>query len=330
MSSSAYWDSQYKSLMANKPKSASSYYNQSFVDKMNEAQRNIDNLVAVRDRSLSASNQKMDEYNAFYGSMRAYGDVYDKAESEFGVKETHETYEKSKQAIALAESAMDALPSSINAGSNRVLTQSQREARYEAEMNKWNKVQARNQQQSSMYEQAWKNARENQSAYAKAEMEAQYSKLGDFNIAWITAQKEYDNAVKAVLDAKAELNDWGEQYRQWQNRQYAQQWEIWNAQLSNALDRYSAALRAESTMRNADASKYLGNTNKNMSFIDYINSDANWNSYGSDVSSSERRRWNSQLINNYQTALRTGNKNALDNIYAGEVYRSYLAYTGRR
>ena len=70
MSSSSYWDGQYKNLMANKPPSSDSYYNQSFVDRMNEAQRDIDNLVSEKDKSWSSMNQKKDEYDAFSGSMR--------------------------------------------------------------------------------------------------------------------------------------------------------------------------------------------------------------------------------------------------------------------
>lgn len=329
MSNSAYWNSQYNSLLKSKPKDAGSYYNQSFVDRMNEARANIDNLVAVKDRALSASNQKMDEYNAFYGSMEEYGSAYDRGENEFGVKSASESYEKSKKAVALAESAMEALPSSINASSNRVLTQSQREARYEVLSNKLNAYKEGAINRSSMYEQAFKNARENQAAYAKAEMEAQYSKLGDFNQAWISAMDEYNSAVKAWSDAKVELNTISEEYRQWQNRRYAQELEIWSSKLASAMSRYEAAKSAEATMASANAGNYLGNPNANMSFVDYINSSANWNSYGADVSSAERTRWNNQLINNYQNALRTGNKSALNNIYNGEVYRDYLRYIGK-
>ena len=46
MKNSAYWNSQYNYYMTHQPPKAESYYNQSFVDKMNEAQKNIDNLVA--------------------------------------------------------------------------------------------------------------------------------------------------------------------------------------------------------------------------------------------------------------------------------------------
>ena len=51
MSNSAYWNSQYNYYMTNKPPKPESYYNKSFVDRMNEAQKNIDGLVAEKDKS---------------------------------------------------------------------------------------------------------------------------------------------------------------------------------------------------------------------------------------------------------------------------------------
>lgn len=248
MSTSSYWDSQYKNLMANKPPSSDSYYNQSFVDRMNEAQRDIDNLVSEKDKSWSSMNQKKDEYDAFSGSMREYGDVYNEAQTKFGVDEGHATYEKSKKALALAQSTLDALPSSINAASNRVLTQSQREARYNALADRATRQIGIMTQQNSMYEQAWKNARENQATYAKAEMASQYAKLGDFNNAWINAMNEYDNAVRRIQSAKLDLEMIRSDYRMWQNQQWSQANTIWYNKLNNALTRYVQALDTEHTL----------------------------------------------------------------------------------
>ena len=130
MSDSAYWRSQYDYYSSHQPPKAESFYNQSFVDKMNEAQANIDNLVAEKDKSWAAYNQSRDDYNAFSGTISSYGEVYNQSKSEFGIEEHRDNYEKSKKALAMAESTLEALPSSINASSNRVLSQSQREARY--------------------------------------------------------------------------------------------------------------------------------------------------------------------------------------------------------
>ena len=266
MSSSSYWDSQYKNLMANRPPSSDSYYNQSFVDRMNEAQRDIDNLVSEKDKSWSAMNQKKDEYDAFSGSMREYNDIYNESKSKFGVEEGQETYEKSKKALALAQSTLDALPSTINASSNRVLTQSQREARYNALADRATRQIGIMTKQNAMYEQAWKNARENQATYAKAEMASQYTKLGNFNNAWISAMNEYDNAVRRIENAKVNLNLVRNDYRMWQTRQWSQANTIWYNKLNNALSRYVQALNTEHTLYRLEREKKMADADAEIAY----------------------------------------------------------------
>ena len=266
MSSSSYWNSQYKNLMANRPPSSDSYYNQSFVDRMNEAQRDIDNLVSEKDKSWSAMNQKKDEYDAFSGSMREYNDIYNESKAKFGVEEGRATYEKSKKALALAQSTLDALPSTINASSNRVLTQSQREARYNALADRATRQIGIMTQQNSMYEQAWKNARENQATYAKAEMASQYAKLGDFNNAWISAMNEYDNAVRRIENAKVNLNLVRNDYRMWQTRQWSQANTIWYNKLNNALSRYVQALNTEHTLYRLEREKKMADADAEIAY----------------------------------------------------------------
>jgi hypothetical protein len=237
--------------MTHQPPKAESYYNQSFVDKMNEAQKNIDNLVAEKDKSWAATGQKQDEYDTFYGSMKEYGDVYKNAESEFGVKEAQDTYEKSKKALALAESTLSALPSSINSSSNRVLTQSQREARYNALATKQMSYNDNLLARSSAYEEVWKNARANQAAYAKAEIAGQYSKLSDYNNAFTNAMNEYMGAENRLRKGEEELRNWQQDYRMWQINQWSNERTIWLKNMTTALDRYMEALNTEMVQRQA-------------------------------------------------------------------------------
>ena len=257
---SAYWNSQYNYYLANKPPKAESYYNQSFVDRMNEAQKKIDNLVAEKDKSWAALGQKQDEYDAFSGSMKSYEDAYGSAENEFGVKQAQDTYEKSKEALALAESTLSALPSQINASSNRVLTQSQREARYNALANKQMAYRDNLLARSSAYEDVWKKARESQAEYAKAEIASQQSKLGAYNNAYVSAMNEYSAASKRETQARIELNDIKDQYRTWQNDKWSYENQIWYKNLSTALDRYAQALSTEMTIRSANLQKQIADS----------------------------------------------------------------------
>lgn len=261
MSSSAYWRSQLDHLKANQPPKMESYYNQSFVDKMAEAQRNIDNLVAEKDKSYAATGQAQDDYKAFHGTMSTYGEVYEQSKSEFGIEQHYDTYEKSKKALALAESTLSALPSSINNSSNRVLTQQQREDRYNVLSDRFMRNRDTQAQAVSQYEDVWKQARQNQADYAKAEMASQWGKLGDFNNAWLKSLDEYRIAESNLTKGRIELRNWEGKYRDWQFRQWEHANDVWNKNFEAALSRYSQALDTEMAIRKAQsdmarASKY--------------------------------------------------------------------------
>lgn len=258
---SAYWNSQYNYYMNNQPPKAESYYNKDFVDKMNEARSNIDNLVTERDKAWSATQQAQDDYNAFNGTISSYQEVYTQSKSEFGVEEHHQSYEQSKKALALAESTLAALPSSINAASNRVLTQSQREARYNALADKQNAYESNLMTQTSAYEEVWKKARENQAAYAQAEIAGQYKKLSDYNNAWITSMNQYIDAQNKLTQGQIELSNWEDSYRTWQQQQYQNANTIWFNNMSNALDRYIEALNTELVEKQAEIEGRRAQTN---------------------------------------------------------------------
>lgn len=251
MNGSAYWQSQLDYYKTNQPPKMDSYYNKDFVQKMNEARANIDNLVAEKDKSWAATGQKQDEYKAFQGTMSEYGDVYTDAKKEYGVDEHRDVYEQSKKALALAESTLSALPSSINSSSNRVLTQQQRENRYNVLADRQMAYRDNLLARSSAYEEVWKQARQNQADYAKAEMASQWGKLGEYNNEWLRSLDEYTQAEKKLLEGKTELRSWQSQYRNWQFRQWSNANTIWLKNYESALERYSEAIDTEIAAREA-------------------------------------------------------------------------------
>lgn len=268
--SSAYWNSQYQYYMSNEPPKAESFYNQSFVDKINEAQKNIDRLVAEKDKSWAAKGQKETEYNAFYGNMSEYKDVYDKAENEFGVKVHQDEYEKSKKALALAESTLSALPSSINSSSNRVLTQQQREERYNVLSTKYMGYRDNLMAKTSAYEDVWKQARQNQASYASAEIAAQYSKLGDYNNAYTTAIDEFMQASKNLTEGEIEKRSWESMYRDWQWQQQQHAWNVWYNNMNAALTRWISATQTERAAREASLTRRLADLDAQSAYNDYL------------------------------------------------------------
>lgn len=271
MNSSAYWDSQYQYYMNNQPPKAESYYNKDFATKINEARANIDNLVAEKDKSWAATGQRQDEYNAFRGSMSEYGDVHRNSKAEFGIEVHQDNYEKSKQALALAESTLSALPSSINSSSNRVLTQSQREARYNALSDIQMKRRDTLMQNVSDYEKVWQNAREQQSIYASKEIAGQWSKLDEYNNAWRKSLEEYTQAEDRLTQGRAELSSWQSQYRSWQHQQYMNAQTVWLANMTSALNRYIQALNTELTIKQAEITKRRADMNARLARLANLN-----------------------------------------------------------
>lgn len=258
---SAYWNSQYNYYMNNQPPKPESFYNKDFVQKINEARANIDNLVAEKDKSWAATGQKQDEYNAFQGTMSTYNEIYTQSKSEFGIEEHQENYEKSKKALALAESTLSALPSSINSSSNRVLTQSQREARYNALSDKYMSYRNNLLAKSSAYEEVWKNARENQALYANREIAGQYAQLGELQNQFVMAMNKYNQAEQNLLEGRLAVSDWENRYRTWQHQQYQNANTIWFNNMSNALDRYIEALNTELVEKQAEIEGRRAQTN---------------------------------------------------------------------
>lgn len=260
--SSSYWQGQINYLQNNRPKAAESYYNQSFVDKINEARSNIDNLVSEKDKAWSATNQAQDTYDTFRGNMTSYGDVYKNSKSEFGIEDHQDTYEKSKKALALAESTLEALPSSINSSSNRVLTQSQREARYSVLADRANRYRSNVEARTSMYEEAWKNAREKAAAYSSETMAGQWNKLDSYNQAWMTSLQNYLDAGNRLSNAETELRNWQDDYRRWQSNQYNYEMSIWSKKLEYAYNARWEAMETSMALAEANATRRIADIEK--------------------------------------------------------------------
>ena len=243
---SSVWEAEAKfNSLLNSAPSHKDYYNQSFVDRIAEAQQNIDNLVAEKDKAYSAANQAKDEYDSFTGNMRSYADVRGEAENEFGVKQAQDDYEKTKSALAMTESVLEALPSSISARSGRVLTQEQRNLAYNAQADIVNRTQSNLSAAANTYEQAWKNARENQAAKAQAEMTVQRQKQQTLNSVWTGALDNFNQLQQNVSKSQLELLQERNAYRRWQDQQWQKEYNVWATQLQAARVRLAQARENE-------------------------------------------------------------------------------------
>ena len=229
--------------------SADDFYDQSFVNRIGEAQKNIDNLVNKRNDVDAKRLQAEDSYNTFFGNMRDYSSLNDEAEDKFGVKTSMENYEKSKYAVAAVEQSLSALPSTINRNSNVVLTQSQRELAYNTAADKWTQRMNTEKQAASQYEQAWKNARENANAYAERLYGEQKRDLEALSLAWAGQSALWQKTSDQINEAEAFKWQVKSDYRDWQWNQAQIKNAYARAQAEDAFNRYMVQLKYENTAR---------------------------------------------------------------------------------
>lgn len=229
--------------------SADDFYNQSFVDRINKAQKNIDNLVNKRNDADAKRLQAEDSYNTFFGNMRDYSSLNDEAENKFGVKTSMENYEKSKYAVAAVEQSLSALPSTINRNSNVVLTQSQRELAYNTAADKWTQKMNTEKQAASQYEQAWKNARENANAYAEKLYGEQKRDLEALSLAWAGQSELWKKTSDQISEAESFKWQVQADYRDWQWKQADIKNQYARARAQDAFNRYIMQLQYENIAR---------------------------------------------------------------------------------
>ena len=229
--------------------SADDFYDQSFVNRIGEAQKNINNLVNKRNDVDAKRLQSEDSYNTFFGNMRDYSSLNDEAEDKFGVKTSMENYEKSKYAVAAVEQSLSALPSTINRNSNVVLTQSQRELAYNAAADKWTQRMDTEKQAASQYEQAWKNARENANAYAEQLYGQQKSDLESLSLAWAGQSELWKKTSDQISEAESFKWQVQSDYRNWQWNQANIKNQYARAKAEDAFNRYIIQLQYENIAR---------------------------------------------------------------------------------
>lgn len=238
--------------------SADDFYDQSFVNRIGEAQKNIDNLVNKRNDVDAKRLQAEDSYNTFFGNMRDYSSLNDEAEDKFGVKTSMENYEKSKYAVAAVEQSLSALPSTINRNSNVVLTQSQRELAYNTAADKWTQRMDTEKQAASQYEQAWKNARENANAYAEQLYGQQKSDLESLSLAWAGQSELWKKTSDQISEAESFKWQVQSDYRDWQWNQANIKNAYARAQAEDAFNRYIIQQRYESIALQEKFDKIMG------------------------------------------------------------------------
>lgn len=226
--------------------SADDFYNQSFVDRINKAQSNIDKLVSERDSISSKRQQAQDAYDTFSGNMRNYSSMLDESEDKFGVTTAMENYEKAKYAISAVEQSLDALPSSINRNSNVVMSQQRRELAYNTAADKWSKTMDTRKQIADVNKEVWDRARENANIQAERMYGEQLDTQKALSLQWYDQSTAYQSAVDRIQSAESLKWNIQSDYRSWQWGQAGIKNMYKRARAEDAFNRYINQLRYES------------------------------------------------------------------------------------
>lgn len=305
-----------------------------FINQINKQQADIDTAKNEYQAQKGNVDTSQQTYNDLFNNRTGYGDFYEQAKSGEGVNEAKEQYQKSLNAVNATNSAMNTLPSSINANSNVVLTANQRNAalgnqmaKYQNTMDYWTRQNAGDQ---SMYQTAL-GAAQTKAGQQVAQQQA------DIQTALANYQSQMDQLnqmYQNVLNEKNVMRSiYGDMYDDEYNHMQ-QQIQIWADNLQAETSRYAeqqanyrAQLSKQASDYAADAGmrlqNYMNQNSQQPGFLDYVNSEAYINAMPSDMSDAEKRTWAQRLANNYQSALQSQNYNDLQNIYSGSAYQGY-------
>lgn len=228
----SYYSAKIAELQATKPPQAESFFNQSFIDRINEAQAQIDGRYQEMKAAGIQKKESQDAYNTFKGEMRDYSELSKEAENQYGVATAKNNYEESKRAIETVEQTLDALPSTINANSERVMTQSRFELAYNAEASKWESRMRGQQTSVDVNKKVWDNARRNADAMAAAGMAQQQAKLESLSSMWNIDLNEFGKATKRWQEASEFKLQREEEYLNWKYQQAQEAYNRWAKEIA--------------------------------------------------------------------------------------------------
>lgn len=149
------------------------------------------------DRSTAQNYENA--YNEAFNNRTGYGDMLTSAEDYYGVNDAKNVYQDSLRAVAATNQAMSALPSTVNANSNVVLNQAQRNAALGNQMNKYQNTLSSWQQQNATDQAALNIALQQAAQRATGDYQAQQdaltAQMNQYQNAYNIANQTYQNAL---------------------------------------------------------------------------------------------------------------------------------------
>ena len=317
-----------------------------FINQINKQQQDINAKKGEYSTQQGTTNQAQQTYEDAYKGQNAYSDLYNQAQQSEGVDDAKAQYQKSLASVNATNSAMNNLPSSINAGSNVVLNASQRNAALGNQMQKY---------QNTLDYQTRQNAGD-LSQYQTALASAQ-------DLAKTNMSQEQTNVAQAMQNYQAQMNQLNELYNQVLNeknimrqiygdmyddeyKHMQQEIEVWAQNLGAETQRYAQDQETARNNARIAADRYAADANlrwqkymdqkaaeeKSKEFIPWLNSQTGYNSiYGAGaLKKDEMQDYIGDLAQRYQKASLTNDYDELGRIMSGQTYKDYLNWRGKQ
>lgn len=323
-----------------------------FINQINNQQKDIDAKKGEYSTQQGTTNQAQQTYEDAYKGQNSYSDLYNQAQQSEGVDDAKAQYQKSLASVNATNSAMNNLPSSINAGSNVVLNASQRNAALGNQMQKY---------QNTLDYQTRQNAGD-LSQYQTALASAQ-------DLAKTNMSQEQTNVAQAMQNYQAQMNQLNELYNQVLNeknimrqiygdmyddeyKHMQQEIEVWAQNLGAETQRYAQDQETARNNARIAADRYAADANlrwqkymdqkeanaKDTSFLGWLNSQNGFDAIKkgsmqkiegpkySQMSDDEVNSYLQDMYRRYNSASINQDARTLGQIMSGSTYGDYLKW----
>lgn len=299
-------------------------YNHDFAAQQNYYQGKANEQYNQYNAQYNNAQNYENQYNDAFANRQTYGDYMNQAEGKYHVGDRQQAYEDSARAVAATRQAMLALPSTTNRYSNIVLTQAQRNAALNNQMNKYNTTLASNVQDQAVAQTDFQNALSQAMNLAagnyQSQQDALAAQMNQYQNAYNIANQAYSNALnqenllsdvyaKMYADEQAHMQN---AYQYW----YGNLQDKWKQQ-EIAAQKYAAdsAMRVQQYLAQLQKEQQA---NKTPTFADYLQSNA---AYEGDWAEGIDK---DQYLNNMLYRWTYGDAKEKQQIMSGSNYQDYM------
>lgn len=232
-------------------------YSHNFNERIGEQTGKVESQYGQYASDRESAQAQRQAYQDAFANQSAYGDLLGAAEDKYGVGDRRGSYEQSMRAIAATNQAMNALPSTINANSERVLTQAQKNAALGNQMGKYQNTlsswQGQNATDAAMYQAAMEEARN----LAGQNMAQEQYKLGMQQSDWQTLLNQAAQTYNQAINEQQILNAIYDQMYQDEQAHKQLEYNYWAKQLDDENAKRQLALQESANAAQRNYYDYL-------------------------------------------------------------------------